>query len=88
MSEEEHKQRMVDHAKGSIRKEPFYLSNEVSRCLFLICKAKEITADELADTMLREHINGNYPDVVAHLMNQNKEDRHIIKKIGMAHNDS
>jgi len=70
----------------TIRRDPIYLSTEVWRCLWIVAKAKETTPDELADNLLRESLNGIYPEVVKHHAEVTRMERSVIRDIGMKGN--
>lgn len=70
----------------SLRREPTYLSTETWRALWLIAKAKECTADEVADRYLAEIISQKHPELIQHRTQVNKLEREIIAKLGRPKN--
>ncbi len=73
----------------SIRREPTYLTYEVYAALRLLAKARStemesgtVTADGLANEMLRAHIAENYPQLFEHQKNVEKLEREMIKTLG------
>ena len=76
-----------------IRSEPIYLSREVGRMLWLDAKAKGpvtdeqglgrvMTADELADNIIRAHYREQHPVLLEHLKAVEKMEKEVIKTIG------
>jgi hypothetical protein len=77
----------------SIRREPTYLSNDVWRALWLLAKArggqtdeqgltKIASADEMADSILREVIKEKYPQLLEHQKAVDRMEKELIKAIG------
>lgn len=78
----------------SIRDKPIYISTDVSRMLWLLSKAETrqakdtghltVTPDEIADTMLRQAIREQHPQLPEHLASIDKLEKEIIKSISKA----
>lgn len=66
----------------SIRREPTYLSTDVWRGLWIISGSKDITPDELANTLLDEIIKERWPSVINYLSEVRKMEREIREAIG------
>jgi hypothetical protein len=77
----------------NIRKDPIYLSREVSRMLWMDAKAKGpvtdgqglqrvMTGDEIADTIIRAYYQKNYPMLLEHLKAVEKMQKEVIKTLG------
>jgi hypothetical protein len=72
----------------SIRREPTYLSTEVWRALRLLAKSKHdpnisrvVTADEVADRMLADLIEKDYPQLFEHQKQVEKLERELINTL-------
>jgi hypothetical protein len=77
----------------SIRREPTYLSSDVWRSLWLLAKArgremddqglqKIPSADEMADSILREVLKEKYPQLLEHQKAVERMEKELIKGIG------
>jgi hypothetical protein len=77
----------------AIRREPTYLSTDVFKALWLLAQSRGSTtddqglphtasADEMADTMLREAITEKHPLIFEHLKKIRKMDGEFIKTLG------
>jgi hypothetical protein len=72
----------------TIRSEPIYLSREVCRALWLLAQAKapiaedhHVTADEMADYLLRQLIKDKYPQLFDHQKQIDKLEQELIKNL-------
>jgi len=74
----------------NIRREPTYLSTEVWRALWLLSKAKSpepnegghiVTADQMADDLLRETLKEKYPKLLEHQKAVEKLERELLKTL-------
>ena len=72
-----------------IRTDSIYLSTEVCRSLWILAKSKSpedggriMTADELADTLLREAIQQKYPQLLEHQTRVAEMERELVKSLG------
>jgi hypothetical protein len=71
----------------SIRRDPIYLSYDVWRELRLLAKAQTdegniVSADQVADEMLRQMISEKYPQLGEHQKKVGKMERELIKTLG------
>jgi hypothetical protein len=73
----------------TIRRDPIYLSTEVSRALWILAHARSpedgsriMTADEMADTILREAITQKYPQLLEHQKRITKMEAELVKSLG------
>ena len=71
----------------SIRREPTYLSTEVFKACLLLAKFRtddvhNMTADEVADTILRDAIEDQWPQVFEFQKQVAKQERELIKQLG------
>ncbi len=71
-----------------IRGKEIYISSEVWRWLYLLSKAESdpennriMTADEIADTILRQAIREQHPQLAEHQNAIDKMERELIKKL-------
>ena len=73
----------------SIRREPTYLSKEVWWACWMIAKTKVsengniMTADEMADTLLREVIEERFPKLVKYQKRIAKVEANLLKILKM-----
>jgi hypothetical protein len=92
MTEEErkHRERMLEFAttKMNIRREPTYLSSDVWKACWLISKTRASedgrpisTADEIANTILREALEQKYPQIFDHLRKVAKDEKELLKTL-------
>jgi len=72
----------------SIRRDPIYVSIEVWRWLRLLAKSESIpeenrimTADEIADTLLRQAIREQHPQLSAHQKEIDKLEKQLIETL-------
>jgi len=77
----------------SIREKPTYLSTQVYRALWLIAKSKNTpqlietphsnlaSPDEIADSILREHIQTNYPQLFEHQKKVDALEKELLKTL-------
>lgn len=78
----------------SIRDKPTYLSFDVWRALYLIAKAtpetdretinsgrKTASPDEIADNILRQHIQQHYPQLFEHHKKIEQMEKEIVKSL-------
>jgi hypothetical protein len=75
----------------SIRRDPIYLSSEIWRALWILAKSKSpkegerlMTADEMADEMLREAIKLHFPQLLEHQKQVAKMETDLVKSLGGA----
>lgn len=71
----------------SIRRDPIYLSYDVWRELRLLAKAQTdegniVTADQVADDMLRATLTAKYPQLSEHQKAVAKMEKALIKTLG------
>jgi hypothetical protein len=77
----------------AIRREATYLSTDVWKALWLLAQSKgsttddqglphNTTADEMADTLLRETISEKHPLIFEHLKKIKKMDGEFVKSLG------
>ena len=77
----------------SIRRDPIYLSYDVWRELRLLAKAQTdegniVTADQVADDMLRQVLTERYPQLQKHQKDVAKLERDLIKTLGAMKHDT
>ena len=76
-----------------IRRDPIYVSNAVWRALYVLAQSRfgksdeqgqvrTVTADEMADTLLRETLEEHYPQIFDHQKQVAKMEKDLIKIIG------
>ena len=70
----------------SIRRDPVYLSYDVWRELRLLAKAQTdegniVTADQVADTLLRSVLTERYPQLRDHEKEVAKMERELLKRL-------
>ena len=72
----------------NIRRDPIYLSTDVYRALWMLAKSKSpadggriMTADELADTLLREAIAQKYPQLFEHQTRIAEMEKELVKSL-------
>lgn len=72
----------------NIRRDPTYLSSEVWKACWLIAKTRASeegrpisTADEIADTILRETLEQKYPQIFDHLKLVAKQEKELLKTL-------
>ena len=74
-----------------LRREPTYLSTEVFRACWLIAQSgssklddpsRVVSADEVADTLLRDLLKEDYPEVFEHQKQVKKMETELIKTLG------
>jgi hypothetical protein len=71
----------------AIRRDPIYLSYDVWRELRLLAKAQTdegniVSADQVADEMLRQILSEKYPQLGEHQKKVVKMERELIKTLG------
>jgi len=71
-----------------LRDKPIYLSYEVWRALWLLAKSegpaeegRSVTADEIADQMLRQAIREQYPQLMTHQAEIDKLEKKLIESL-------
>ena len=71
-----------------IRSDSIYLSTDVCRALWVIAKSKSpedgsriMTADEIADGMLRESIAQKYPQLFEHQTRVAEMEKELVKSL-------
>jgi hypothetical protein len=75
-----------------IRRDPIYLSYETWRELRLLAKAQTsdgniMTADQVADEILRQVLTERYPELRQHENEVAKMEKELIKKLGAEQHD-
>jgi hypothetical protein len=75
-----------------IRRDPIYLSYETWRELRLLAKAQTsdgniMTADQVADEILRQVLTERYPELRQHENEVAKMEKELIKKLGVEQHD-
>lgn len=66
----------------NIRREPTYLSTEVFRACWLLAQSQGRTADEMADTLLRELIAEKYPQISQAQKQIHKLEAELVTELG------
>ena len=81
---------------NTVREKPTYLSQDVWRALWLLAQSRnkgiesphpKTTADEIADQILREHIEANYPELFEHQKKLEKLDKELISQLEQTRKD-
>jgi 3'-phosphoadenosine 5'-phosphosulfate (PAPS) 3'-phosphatase len=72
----------------NIRREPTYLSSDVWKACWLIARTRASedgrpisTADEMADSILREALEQKYPQIFKHLRDVAKQEKELLKTL-------
>jgi len=74
----------------NIRRDPIYLSSEVWRACWLLAKARSpepnegghiMTADQMADDLLRDILNEKFPKLLEHQKTVEKMERELLKNL-------